>query len=192
MKPPAVDAEGNGQQGFGLIQLFTGDGKGKTSVAIGTIVRAIGKGKRVALVAFDKGGEHYAERLTFRDLLPSVEVFPTGLDRMDFVTGKFRFGVTEEDKAEGERGLAIVGRLFEEARHDVIVLDEINISTTLGIIHEEDVLALLDQKPATCELILTGRDAPQTFLDRADLVTELRMVKHYFYKGVKPREGLDY
>lgn len=183
----------NRHEGFGLIQLFSGNGKGKTTAALGTAIRAVAKGKKVAIVYFDKGGEtHYSEREFVRQRVPEVELFPTGLDRIDPITNKFRFGVTEEDQKEGERGLEIIRRLFAEQRHDLIVLDEINSSTALGIMKESDVLELLDQKPPHIELILTGRNAPESFQQKADLATDMRLIKHYFYQGVEAREGLDY
>ena len=178
---------------WGLIQLFTGNGKGKTTAALGTALRAVAKGKKVAIVYFDKGGEtHYSERELIRERLPEIELYPTGMDRIDPKTNKFRFSVTDEDRQEGERGLSIVKKLFDEKRHDLIILDEINSSTALGIIKENDVLALLDGKPQGIELILTGRDAPPSFQKKADLVTDMALVKHYFYHGIPAREGLDY
>jgi len=178
---------------WGLIQLFTGNGKGKTTAALGTAMRAIAKGKKVAIVYFDKGGTtHYSERELIQARLPEIDLYPTGLDRIDPKTNKFRFGVTDEDQKEGERGLAIIKKLFEEKRHDLIVLDEINSSTALGIIQEIDVLALLDHRPSNTELILTGRDAPASFIEKADLVTDMTLIKHYFYHGIPAREGLDF
>lgn len=175
-----------------MVQIYTGDGKGKTTAALGLAIRAVGAGKKVAWVAFDKGGEHYAERKVLNERFPEIEFYATGLDRMDMKTGTFRFGVTEDDKREGERGLEIVRDLFAKNGFDLIVLDEINISTRLGIIKESDVLAFLEQKPEAMELVLTGRDAPQTFIDLADLVTEMKMNKHYIQKGIKARPGFDY
>lgn len=179
-------------QTWGLIQLFTGDGKGKTSAALGTALRAAAIGKCVAIVVFDKGGTHYSERRLIAARIPEIEIFATGLDRIDPLTGAFRFGVTEEDRKEGERGLIIVRRLFEEKRHDLIVLDEINSGAALGIVKEDDVLALVDRKPPTVELILTGRNAPASFKERAHLITEMKLVEHYFYHGIAARAGLDY
>lgn len=175
-----------------MIQIYTGDGKGKTTAALGLVVRAVGAGKKVAWVAFDKGGDHYAEREVLTRRFPEVGVYVTGLDRMDMTTGTFRFGVTDEDKAEGERGLGIVHDLFAKAEHDLIVLDEINISTNLGIVKEADILAILGQKPSDMEVVLTGRNAPESFVELSDLVTEMRMNKHYMQKGVKARPGFDY
>lgn len=177
---------------WGMIQCYTGDGKGKTTAALGLVLRALARGKKVAMVYFDKGGEHYAERDILKQRFPEADIFVTGLDRMNSETGTFRFGVTDEDKREGERGLEIIRRLFQEAKHDLIVLDEINISTSLGVVSESDVLALLKQKPPQIELVLTGRNAPDSFIELADLVTEMRMNKHYIQQGIKARDGLDY
>lgn len=178
---------------WGLLHVLTGNGKGKTTAALGTAIRAAAKGIRVAIVYFDKGGEtHYSERDLLRQRIPEIKLFPTGLDRIDPITNKFRFGVTPEDEAEGQRGLEIVHTLFQEKKHPLIILDEINSSTELGIIKEADALSLLDQKPKEIELILTGRNAPDSFKDRADLVTDMTLVKHYFYNGVMAREGIDY
>lgn len=178
---------------IGLIQVFTGDGKGKTTAALGTAMRALAKGWKVAFVYFDKGGTHYAERevLTsrFADL---VSVHPTGLDRIDPITNKFRFGVTEEDRAEAERGLGIVRELFEKGEHQLIILDEINSTTDLGMLDVDRVVELLRGKPEMVEVILTGRNCPEALKELADLVTDMTLVKHYFYRGVPARDGLDY
>jgi len=96
------------------------------------------------------------------------------------------------DKSEAERGLEIVKTLFEKDEHDLIVLDEINCTVSLGMLSEKDVLDVLSTKPKRSELILTGRNAPQSFLDLAHLVTEMTLKKHYFYSGVPAREGVDY
>lgn len=177
---------------WGLIQCYTGDGKGKTTAALGLAIRALARGKRVAFVYFDKGGDHYAERDILKQRFPEVEVYVTGLDRMDLQTDTFRFGVTDQDKQEGERGLEIVRGLFKEAKHDLIILDEINISTHLGIFSEANVLDILKAKPPQTEVVLTGRNTPASFLQLADLVTEVKMNKHYIQKGIKARDGLDY
>ena len=178
---------------WGLLQIYTGNGKGKTTAALGVAIRAAARGKRVAIVYFDKGGEtHYAERDLVRERIPEIELFPTGLDRIDPVTNQFRFGVTEEDKAEGTRGLELVKKLFADKAHHLIILDEINSSTELGIVAEEQVLALIDQRPKEIELILTGRNVPASFKERADLITEMTLEKHYFYQGVMARDGIDF
>jgi cob(I)alamin adenosyltransferase len=187
---PIADESIKGRQGFGLIQVFTGNGKGKTTAATGEMIRAIGAGKKVGIVYFDKGGEsHYFERSVLRNL--GVDLIATGRDRIDPVTNRFDFSISDLDKTEAARGLVEVQRMFE-AEYDVVVLDEINSTVDLGMISVEAVLALLEKKPETTELVLTGRNAPQAFLDKAHLMTEMKLHKHYFYSGVKAREGLDY
>ncbi len=174
-----------------MLSVYTGDGKGKTTAALGVLIRAIGAGKKVAWIAFDKGGDDYNERVIIRERFPEVDFYATGLNRID-KKGKFRFGVTDEDRREGERGLCIAHNLFTSTIYDLIILDEINSSTSLGIIAEADVLKLLKIKPANLELILTGRNAPKSFCDQCDLLTEMKLHKHYFYHGIKARPGFDY
>ncbi len=177
----------------GLIQVYTGDGKGKTTASLGLALRAVSQGVRVAIVHFDKGGTHYAERGIIGDKFAGqIDLFACGLDRIDPKTNRFRFGVTDEDKAEAERGLAIVRDVFRKGEHGLVILDEINCTTALGMLGERDVLAVIAAKPPETELVLTGRNAPASFRDLADLVTEMTLVKHYFYKGVPARYGLDY
>lgn len=186
----AADASIKGRQGFGLVQAFTGNGKGKTTAALGEAMRALGAGKKVGFVYFDKGGDtHYNERAILDRL--GVRYVATGRDRIDPVTGRFDFSIQQIDKDEARRGLAEARAMFAEG-YDMVVLDEINSTTDLDMIAVEDVLALLDEKPDRTELVLTGRNAPDAFLERAHLVTEMRLRKHYFYSGVRAREGLDY
>jgi cob(I)alamin adenosyltransferase len=187
--PKTINAA-NGAEAWGKVQVFTGKGKGKTTAALGTALRAFAQGKKVAFVYFDKGGGHYSEAAILDKL--GIEYHRTGLDRIDAVTGKFRFGVKPEDKAEGKRGLDKAQELMMRGDLDVLVVDEICVSASLGIISTDDVLKLLACKPQRLELILTGRDAPKEITDIADLVTEMNIVKHYFYEGAPAREGLDY
>ncbi len=188
--PPKLDERIKGREGYGLIQVVTGDGKGKTTSAIGTVVRTLGAGKKAAFIYFDKGGEHYMERRVFDQL--KVAWWAFGRDRIDPKTGQFDFSVTEEDREFGRQGLAKARELFGTGIYDLIVLDEVNSSTSLGFVDEAEVLALLDAKPDNLELILTGRNAPESFKEKAHLVSEVTLRKHYFYSGVKAREGLDF
>jgi len=185
----ADDCSVIGHEGFGLIQLFTGNGKGKTTAATGEMMRAIGAGKKVGVVYFDKGGEsHYFERSVLQSI--GVTVVPTGRDRID-ANGRFDFSIQQIDKDEAMRGLQEVQQLFDQ-KFDLVVMDEINSTTDLGMVSIEDVLELIERKPEQTELVLTGRNAPQAFIDLAHLMTEMRLRKHYFYSGVKAREGIDY
>ncbi len=174
---------------FGLVQVFTGDGKGKTTAALGEVLRSVAIGKKVGIVFFDKGGTHYSER----KILDKLGIFylATGRDRIDPTDGRFDFSIQDIDMEEAAKGLKEAKRLFEE-QFDLVVLDEINSTTSLGMLLENDVLSLIDSKPEKTELVLTGRNAPESFIKKAHLVTEMQLVKHYFYSGVKAREGLDY
>lgn len=192
----------------GLIQIYTGNGKGKTTAALGLAVRARAVGKRVAIVFFDKGGEHYSERKMLNQL--GIDWFGYGLDRIDPKTERFRFGVIPDDVTQAQQGIA---KARESLAYDLLILDEINTAVALGMIQESAVEELMDAKPATTELVLTGRTEISkgamtppgkpwpdgndrqrwlSYFDRADLVTEMHLVKHYFYQGTPAREGLDY
>jgi cob(I)alamin adenosyltransferase len=186
---PVLDERIKGRQGYGLVQIFTGNGKGKTTAALGEALRALGAGKKVGIVFFDKGGTHYTERIILEKL--QVEYVATGRDRIDPETGQFDFSVQDIDREEAICGLAAV-KTFFQADYDLVVMDEINQTAHLGMIGVPDVLEVLRLKPERTEVIMTGRNAPKEFLACAHLVTLMQMDKHYFYSGVKAREGLDY
>lgn len=185
----AADKAIQGREGFGLVQVLTGNGKGKTTAALGEVLRAHAIGKKTAFVYFDKGGTHYSERRLLEQL--GIPFVATGRDRIDPQTNRFDFSIIEQDKEEAQRGLAEAKRFMTEGC-DLLVLDEINSSVSLGMLEERDVLALMDEKPDRTELVLTGRNAPESLIQKAHLVTEMRLRKHYFYSGVLAREGLDY
>ncbi|MFH1047686.1 MAG: cob(I)yrinic acid a,c-diamide adenosyltransferase [Patescibacteria group bacterium] len=177
----------------GLIQIYTGDGKGKTTAALGLAVRAVGAGKKVAIIYFDKGGEHYSERKVLAEKFAGeIDFYATGQDRINPDTGRFRFGVEDKDIAEAAWGFGLAQRLIAAAEHDLIILDELNTAVSLGMLPAEPVEDLLRHKPLQIELVLTGRGAPQSFRDLADLVTEMGLVNHYYYHGVQAREGFDF
>lgn len=177
----------------GRIHVYTGNGKGKTTAALGLAVRAAAAGKRAAIVYFDKGGTRYSERKILAEKFKGLIDFrATGLDRIDPKSGRFRFGVTEEDRAEAGRGLELVRAILAAGGHDLVILDEINTTVSLGMLDEQGVLAVLQSKPEAVELVLTGRSAPESFRNMADLVSEVALIKHYFYRGDPAREGIDF
>lgn len=175
---------------WGYLHVITGNGRGKTTSALGTAIRAFGRGKKTAIVYFDKGGFDYGERHILDQLGLSYFVF--GLDRIDKETGQFRFGVLPEDIKEASRGLEKVRELSNSGAVDLLVLDEINTTVALGMLELEAVLAWLKDKPAELEVLLTGRQAPSEFIALADVVSEIQSVKHYFEQGVRARRGLEY
>ncbi len=136
-----------------------------------------------------------------------IDYFASGLDRINPKTGRFRFGVTPADIKEAKRGLKAAEKFLASKKYDLIILDEINSTVYLGMLKVGDVLKVISRyssieehkvsgMPASSrqktELVLTGRNAPKEFLKLADLVTEMRIVKHYFYKGARAREGIDF
>ncbi len=177
----------------GLIQVYCGGGKGKTTAALGLILRAVGAGKKVCFIQFDKGGEHYSEREVFLSRLSDlVDLHVTGLDRIDPVSGRFRFGVTLEDQAEAKRGLDLACAAVSTGLYDLVVLDEFNHLLQLGLAKEGDPQAVLMAKHENTELVLTGRTPPEFLIEAADLITEVQEVRHYFRKGVPARKGFDF
>lgn len=174
----------------GQIHVYTGDGKGKTTAALGLALRAAGHGKRVAIIFFDKGGILYGERQSLLKLAPQVDFFVTGNIR--FQLGQpFRFGVTSADKKEAVKGLQLARALFK-MNYDLIILDEINITTALGMLDVRDVIKVIRGKPQKTELVLTGRRAPKEIIAMADLMTEMTLRKHYMTKGIPARQGIEY
>jgi len=171
----------------GLIQVYTGEGKGKTTAALGQALRARGRGLRVKIYQFLKpphsSGEHFAATL----LDPGLEIVPLG--RKGFLT---RRGVQKEDSELAKAGLDQARRAMTEGLVDLLVLDEINVALSLGVLDLDDVLAFLDDRPPSVEVILTGRGAPREVLARADLVTEMKPVKHPYKQGIKAREGIEF
>ncbi len=175
---------------LGQIQIYTGDCKGKTTASLGLAMRARGRGLKVAVIFFDKGGFDYGERDSLKKL--GVDFWVTGCIRFDSVKKEFRFGVEDEDIAEGAKGLMIFRQLLKDNKYDIVILDEINSSLALGIVEQEKFLEIIKDRPKNMELILTGRNVPQELIEIADLVTEMKMIKHYFYKGIEAREGIEY
>lgn len=177
----------------GRIQLYTGEGKGKTTAGLGLAMRALGAGKRVAIIYFDKGGNHYGERKILDQLAgENLNYYVCGQHRFDPAAGTFRFGVEAGDKAEAVRGLRLVEDFFATDNLDLLILDEINSTIALGMLDLKEFIKVLAKKPAGLELVLTGRNAPQELLNLADLVTEMKLIKHYFYNGQEAREGIEY
>ena len=178
---------------FGKIQVYTGHGKGKTTASLGLAIRALGRGKKVVIVYFDKGGEDYGERKVLDNLVnDNFKYHVTGKERFDGITKKFRFGVKQDDKKVAKKGLRIADKIFKEGLIDLLILDEINPAIHLGMLDIESFLKVLDSRPKFMEVVLTGREAHPRILKRADLVTEMKLVKHYFYKGTEAREGIEY
>ena len=168
----------------GLVQIYTGNGKGKTTAALGLALRASGQGAKVVIIQFMKGWEHYGE-LKAAEALPGVTLIQTG--RPDYV---YRGQETEKDYSEAARGLELAQKYAKEC--DLLILDEINVALDYDLIRLNDVEDLVRSKPESLELVLTGRNADESLLELADLVTEMREMKHPYQKGIEARRGVEF
>jgi cob(I)alamin adenosyltransferase len=168
----------------GYIQVYTGDGKGKTTAALGLILRASGAGLRVYLGQFIKG-RRTNEIKTLKARFPNVTVRQYG--RGGFIRGK----PSPEHVKAARKGLAQLRRAMLSRRYDLVIADEANVAVALGLLPAPSLLDLMDEKPESVELVVTGRKADRRVVARADLVTEMREIKHYFRQGVPARPGIE-
>jgi cob(I)alamin adenosyltransferase len=171
------------QQVRGLIQVYTGDGKGKTTAALGLAMRACGQGLRIAFFQFLKNepcGEHF-----FLSRFPAFEIIQVS-------TENCFSGPPDKLKEEAQKTLVRAEELMLSGIYDLLVLDEICVAIHRALISSGQVLQLIDQKPVSLELVLTGRYAPPEIIERADLVTEMRLIKHPLRQGIQARRGIEY
>lgn len=170
----------------GLIYVFTGDGKGKTTAAVGQAVRAAGQGWKVLIVQFVK-------QIISGEVEPlkkiGVEVYPMGMGYVGIMTDKKK--VAQHIQA-AEKALDFAKNKAAEGNFDLLVLDEINNSVSLGLLDVEEVLEFLKSKPKNLSVILTGRDVPGEFIEVADLVSEVKDVKHPFKQDAKAQKGIEF
>ena len=170
----------------GLVQIFTGDGKGKTTAAVGTIVRALSHGLKVYVGVFMKGDVPSGE-WTFLANQPGIKIERFGIN--SFVDpGRIK----PEEREQAAKALKAAAAAVSSGDYDLVVLDEINVALGWKLIPVEDVSKLIESKPPQVELILTGRRADNELVKRADLVTEMLKIKHPYEKGIKAREGIEF
>jgi len=172
--------------GKGLVELFTGNGKGKTSAALGVVLRAAGQGLRVHIIYFMKGDYPYGERNALSHL-PNVSFQSFG--HLHFINPE---DVKEEEREQARQALRAAGQAIGSGDFDLVVLDEVNLAAAWNLIDVDDVLRLIEEKPDSVELILTGRRADERLVEKADLVTEMVEIKHPFRRGIEARKGFDY
>jgi cob(I)alamin adenosyltransferase len=170
----------------GLVQVYTGEGKGKTSAALGLALRAVGRGLKVYVIQFIKGGFDYGELYVVKNL-PNLELKAFGHGK--FVT---QVPPSEEDIKLAKEAFTLARQVAESGKYDVIILDEINVAIHLGLLDLNEVVQFIKNKPKSVELVLTGRYASDEIIEKADLVTEMKEIKHPYRKGVKPRKGIEY
>ena len=173
----------------GMIIVYTGDGKGKTTAALGMAMRAVGRGWNVLMIQFGKGGWHYAELDSSQRLAPEFEIIPMGLGFYKILDDAH---TEQEHRDAAQNALAFARAQMLSGKYDMLILDEINGSLAAGLVSLDDVLQFVDVKPKALTLVLTGRYAPQELVDCADLVTEMREIKHPYQKGILAQKGIDY
>lgn len=167
----------------GYIQIYTGNGKGKTTAALGLALRAVCSGKKVFFAQFVKGMD-YSE-LKAATMLDNLTIKQYGRDCFIFN------GPTEDDIKKAKAGLEEVKKVLWEGLFDVVVLDEINIAFYYQLFYVNDVIEILKSRKPSVEVIITGRNAPEEMIEYADLVTEMKEIKHYYQKGVQARMGIE-
>jgi cob(I)alamin adenosyltransferase len=171
----------------GYVQVYTGDGKGKTTASLGLVARAAGYGHRSCIVSFLKGDPNYGELRFIREHMPMVEHHLAG--RMSFVDPA---DPDPEDIAIAAEGMRVAREAIASGDFHIVVLDEVNVAVQLGLVDEDELIKMLDDKPEHVEVVLTGRDASERIKERADLVTEMRMVKHFYEAGIPARRGIEF
>lgn len=171
-----------------MIQVYTGDGKGKTTAAFGLAIRALGHGMKVGVVYFHKDPElyGYGEYGILSKL--GVDLFGFAKRHPHF----FKDVSMEKMREECLNGLEFIKELYKEKRYDILILDEILISLRDGFINEEELLDVLNKRPDGLELVLTGRGGSKRIIERADLVSEIKEIKHPYKEGIERRKGIEY
>lgn len=173
----------------GLVVIHTGDGKGKTTAALGMAVRAAGYKMKVFILQFVKGTWKYGELEGVKLLAPYVEMEQKGKGFVGIIDDKY--DISEHQKA-GREALVYARKIVSEGEYDLVILDEINVAIGLSLIPVADVVELVKSKPARLHLVLTGRGAPQELIELADTVTEMREIKHAFRRGILAQKGIDF
>ena len=175
----------------GYIQVYTGNGKGKTTASLGLAMRALGRDWKVLLVMFLKGGDDYGELTSFRNLSPKIKnnltIVQAGLDRIAYSSN-----INDDDKRVVHTGWQLAKKAILDNEYNLIILDEANIAIALDLIKLDEVIEVLKNKPEEMEIVLTGRNANPKIIELAHLVSEITPVKHYWNTGIAARKGIEY
>ena len=173
----------------GLVIVYTGGGKGKTTAALGMALRAVGYGHKVCMIQFIKGSWHYGEMDSSKKLAPEFELVAIG---KGFVGILDDTSPKEDHEKYAEEAIKICKDKILSDKYDLIILDEINYAVNLGLINIKSVMDLIKLKPKKLDLVLTGNHAKEEVLKLADLVTEMKEIKHPFQSGIKAKKGIDF
>lgn len=170
----------------GLTQVYTGNGKGKTTASLGLALRALGHGAKVHIVFFMKGPFPYGER-DILSKLPNLSFEVFGFDRLTDPNN-----VKTEEKEQARLALRASESAIQSGNYDIVILDEVNVASAWKLIDVKDILGVIAGKPPAVELVLTGRYADKRIIDAADLVTNMDEIKHPYNQGIKARKGIEY
>ena len=173
----------------GLTIVYTGKGKGKTTAALGIVLRAVGYGKKICMIQFIKGSWHYGEMHSSKRLEPEFEMVAVGKGFVGIIDDQ---SPKEDHEKIAKEAIKISREKIQSGKYDIIILDEINYAVNLGLIKIEDVIDCIKSKPSNLDLVLTGNYAKKEIIELADLVTEMTEVKHPFQKGIKAKKGIDF
>ena len=173
----------------GLTIVYTGKGKGKTTAALGIVLRATGYKKKICMIQFIKGSWHYGEMDSSKRLEPEFEMVVVGKGFVGIIDDK---SPRQEHERIAEEAIKISFEKIMSEKYDIVILDEINYAINLGLVKLEDAINLIRSKPRKLDLILTGNYAKEEIIDMADLVTEMKEIKHPYQQGIRARKGIDF
>jgi cob(I)alamin adenosyltransferase len=173
----------------GLVIVYTGNGKGKTTAALGLAMRAIGYDHKVCMLQFIKGSWHYGEMDSSKKLEPNFELIAVGKGFVGILDDN---SPREEHKKYAEEALKICREKIFSEKYNVVILDEVNYAINLGLIDVQEIIKIIKEKPSNLDLVLTGRDVKEEIVELADLVTEMKEIKHPFKFGIKAKKGIDF
>ena len=175
----------------GYIQVYTGNGKGKTTASLGLAMRALGRCWKVLIIMFTKGGDNYGELNSFRELSQEIsnnlKIVQAGLDRIIYKNNQ-----SDEDIKEIKKGWELAKKVIQNHQCQLLILDEINIAIDMGILDVDEVVEVLKNKPDEMEIVLTGRNAHPKIIEIAHLVSKIEPIKHYWNTGIAARKGIEY
>lgn len=173
----------------GLVIVYTGKGKGKTTAALGIVLRAVGHGYKVGMIQFIKGEWYYGELTSSKRLEPEFELIAAGRGFVGIIDDDHPI---EEHEKAAKNAIEVAKQKIASGDYDIMILDEINYAVKLDLISQEDILDVIAAKPEKTSLVLTGNYVPEAVIDAADLVTEMREIKHPYQRGIKAKKGVDF
>jgi len=173
----------------GLVIVYTGNGKGKTTAALGLAMRAIGYEHNVCMLQFIKGSWHYGEMDSSKKLEPNFELIAIGKGFVGILDDN---SPREEHEKYAAEALRICREKINSGKYNVVILDEVNYAINLGLIDVQEIIKIIKEKPSSLDLVLTGRDVKEEIVELADLVTEMKEIKHPFKSGIKAKKGIDF